>query len=249
MPRRLTTAVLAAAAVGGPYAASTDAGREMTRSVASMLSPVSTVGTGDLASGHGHYQVESLWQNGLGPRDLTALQPASTLAASQSLGGPRVHDLRDVLRFDITPDWVARHFTRVSTVLADMQLDGLRVPLVTGTDPQDLAGSVTYYFDHSGRMQRVSLHGFTGDCSRLVDTMQRYYHMAPEPTLDAGVYTVRWNGQPTGLLKVTRAPVMYADATHQRYTVFLELNQPDIRYGLSHAAQQIVAADRITGRW
>lgn len=251
MPRPIVTALLAATAVGAPYMASeTSVGRKLTDSISSVANTVSPpTSTASWIDGpaNAHHQTEALWDKELGPRDLN--QISRNGGPAQSLVGGPVHDLRDVLRFDISPQWVSQHFSRVSTVLADLRLDGLRVPLVTGTKPDDIAGTITYYFDHGGKLQRVNLHGFTGDPQRINATMQQHYHMKAEPTLDAGVSVVRWNGIPSGLLKVTRAPVMYADATHQKYTLFLELNQPDGGYGLSPAAQQIVAADRSSGRW
>lgn len=164
------------------------------------------------------------------------------------VGGP-IYDLREVLRFDISPDWVTSRFSRVTTVLADTELEGLRVPLVTGIGPADLAGSITYYFDTSGKLQRVMLHAFTGDASRVVATMTQHYGLRAEPSLDAGVYTRRWNAMPVHFLRLTRAPVVYSDALHHKLTVYLELNQPDLRYGISTEAQRIIDADRRTGRW
>ena len=79
--------------------------------------------------------------------------------------------------------------------------------------------------------------------------MTTNYRMKARPTLEAGVYTIDWNGGPTSVLKVSRAPIMYADATRAQHTVFLELNQPDIEYGLSQEAARIVGADWSTGRW
>jgi len=184
----------------------------------------------------------AMTQSALGGQvNLTGAQP--------SLVGRPVGDLREVLRFDISPQWVTERFSRVTTVLADLQLDGLRVPLVTGTGPDDLAGSVSYYFDHSAQLQRVMLHGFTGDPSTVVATMTEHYGLHNEPTLEAGVYTKRWNGIPVHFLRITRAPVVYSDALHHKFIVFLELNQPDLRYGISPEAQRLVTADRSTGRW
>lgn len=164
------------------------------------------------------------------------------------VGGP-IHDLREVLRFDITPEWVTSRFSRVTTVLAATELEGLRVPVVTGIGPSDLAGTLTYYFDYSGKLQRVMLHGFTGDVSRVVESMTQHYGLQAEPTLDAGVYTRRWNAQPVHFLRITRAPVVYSDALHHKFTVFLELNQPNLPYGISADAEQIIGADRGIGRW
>ncbi len=256
MGRRLTTAMLAAAAIGGPYVASeTEPGREAVSKVSGLVQGSSGESgrkknfslPSTESSYHAHYQTEALRN----PQQ--TFQAASNRVLIDSkpvslVGGP-IHDLRDVLRFDISPTWVSQRFARVTTVLAELQLDGLRVPLVTGPQPNDLAGTMTYYFDHAGALQRVNIHGFIGDPAELAQTMQSYYRMAPEPTLDAGVMAVRWNGVITGLVKLTRAPVMHQDQPYQKYTVFLELNQPNLPYGLSHAAQQIVHADRHTGRW
>lgn len=174
--------------------------------------------------------------------------PYNANASGALVGGP-IYDLREVLRFDISPEWVTSRFSRVTTVLADTELEGLRVPLVTGIGPADLAGSITYYFDASGKLQRVMLHAFTGDASRVVATMTQHYGLQAEPSLDAGVYTRRWNATPVHFLRLTRAPVVYSDALHHKLTVYLELNQPDLRYGISTEAQRIIDADRRTGRW
>ena len=169
--------------------------------------------------------------------------------SAPQLAGAPISDLREVMRFDISPDWLTQRFSRVSTVLADPQLEGLRVPLVTGTRVDDLAGTLTYYFDRVDKLQRVTLHGFTGDPNRLIGTMTQHYGMSPEPSLEAGVYTKRWNGEPVHLLRMSHAPVVYSDAIHQKYTVFLELNQPNLAYGISHQARRIVSSDRMSGRW
>ena len=157
----------------------------------------------------------------------------------------RVGDLREVLRFDISPDWVINRFSRVSTVLADLNLKGLRVPIVTGTRADDMAGTLTYYFDHRGALQRVTIHGFTGHPAKLVGTMTQFYGLQSEPALEAGVYTRRWNGLPVHFLRMTHAPVVYSDAVHQKYTVFLELNQPNLAYGISDEAKRVVSPTEV----
>jgi len=186
----------------------------------------------------------------VGARSVGARSDGQMLGSGgPSLVGQPVSDLREVLRFDISPQWVTERFSRVTTVLAELQLDGLRVPMVTGTGPDDLAGSISYYFDQTSKLQRVMLHGFTGNPNSVVETMTQHYGLQREPSLEAGVYTRRWNGMPVHFLRITRAPIVYSDAVHHKFTVFLELNQPDLRYGISPEAQRIVAADRSTGRW
>ncbi len=71
-----------------------------------------------------------------------AADPASSYAAPvgnvQQLApmtSPAI-DFREVLRFDATPTWVTQHFPQITTVLADMQLDGLRAPLSREQTPR-----------------------------------------------------------------------------------------------------------------
>lgn len=248
MMRRMATAGVIAAAIGGPYVVTeTEIGRSVRTQVRSAVAGVSDQASVHLVSsdGNSHHDTEKLWDRLVGPRNLDQFAEATP----RSIAGGPVGDFRDVLRFDISPDWVHQNFARVTTVLSELRLEGLRVPIVTGTKPGDIAGTVTYYFRHDHRLQRVCLHGFTGDPSRLVETMTTHYRMQHRPSLDAGIYTIDWNGRPTSVLKITRAPVMYADAARNQHTVFLELNQPDVDYGLSREAQGVVGADWSTGRW
>tara|TARA_R110002049_G_scaffold2750_2_gene21550 strand:+ start:364848 stop:365672 length:825 start_codon:yes stop_codon:yes gene_type:complete len=272
-PRFRLLAILAAAA-GGPYVASeTEWGRSMSSRVTNVmrdvneLRPVSTrssdgfyggssqKGNGGKYANHAHHEVETL--RGSNPQQYRYdEQIARKLGAIPSqpgtepeLVGARVSDLREVLRFDITPDWVINRFARVSTVLADLNLEGLRVPIVTGTRADDMAGTLTYYFDRRGTLQRLTIHGFTGHPAKLVGTMTQFYGLQTEPSLEAGVYTRRWNGLPVHFLRLTHAPVVYSDAVHQKYTVFMELNQPNLAYGISDEAKRIVISDRGSGRW
>ncbi|MEM6980051.1 MAG: DUF6690 family protein [Planctomycetota bacterium] len=204
---------------------------------------------------HAHHQVETL-------RPVASTQYRYDTQMAQKLGalpaepqampslvGQNVQDLREVLRFDLKTSDVLARFSRVSTVLAELSLEGLRVPIVTGTQTDDLAGTLTYYFDRAGMIQRINLHGFTGNPERLRELLATHYGLQTEPTLEAGVLTKRWNGVPVHFLRMTHAPVVYSDAVHQKFTVFLELNQPNLAYGISEEAKRIVATDQWTGRW
>ncbi|OYP37706.1 DUF6690 family protein [Rhodopirellula sp. MGV] len=166
-----------------------------------------------------------------------------------TLSGHQVEDIGQLLRFDISPHWVISQFSRVSTVLANLNLKGLRVPIVTGIRADDLAGTLTYYFDSSDHLQRVTFHGFTGDPTKLERLMVSGYGLQREPALEAGAFTKRWNGRPTHFFRLTHAPVVFSDAVHHKYTVFFELNHPDLPYGISAEARKIVETDHHTGRW
>jgi hypothetical protein len=259
---RYTVSGLVAAAAVGPYAATeTELGRQAVSQVTSVfVDDASVAGVAGAAStpeyaSHSHYEIESLNKVGSDQyryspelaRKLGGL-PADP-SAQPTLSGQQIRDLREILRFDISPDWVINRFSRVSTVLADMNLKGLRVPIVTGIKADDVAGTLTFYFDQSDRLQRLTFHGFTGDTRRFAGVMVTHYGLQREPALEAGAYTKRWNGSPVHFMRLTHAPVVYSDAVHQKYTVFLELNQPNLAYGISNEARKIVDSDRHTGRW
>jgi hypothetical protein len=160
-----------------------------------------------------------------------------------------VTSLAEVLRFDITPDWVMGRFPRVSTVLSELQLDGLRAPLITGSTPGDLAGTITYYFDRYKQLKRVNIHASVGDPTALVAQLQNGYQMIQEPSLGGNLYVIKWNGKPASLLHLAPASVLYNDLPYGRFNIFLELNQAGLEYGLSGEAQQLVNAGRQTNRW
>lgn len=258
------TGLLAAAALGPYVATETDLGRSAVSQVDGIFgAPITTTaGRSPLGrptagpstyANHAHYEVEELRKNRTYRYDEETARKLGAIPqdpnAAPSLAGYRVNDLREVMRFDITPEWVIGRFSRVSTVLADMNLEGLRVPIVTGIRADDLAGTLTYYFDHSGHLQRLTIHGFTGDTKRFSEAMVTHYGLQREPALEAGAYTKRWNGRPTHFMRLTHAPVVYSDAVHQKYTVFLELNHPNLAFGISKQASKIVDSDHHTGRW
>jgi hypothetical protein len=262
---KMKTAAILAAAAGGPYVATeTEMGRSAVSKVSgyasgqsgyfvneASYSPGAEAGLGS----HAHHQVETLRRNDPNryryESDLAQKlggTPTEGASAPRLVGAP-IQDIREVLRFDITPRWVINRFSRVSTVLSDLRMEGLRVPLVTGTRAEDLAGTLTYFFDRSDKLQRVTLHGFTGHPDPMVNLLTQHYGLTHTPSLEAGVYTKRWNGVPVHFLRFTHAPVVYADAVHQKYTIFLELNQPNLAYGISPEARRVVDSDRQSGRW
>ncbi len=69
--------------------------------------------------------------------------PTGALAVAASSTVPRsdlkVHDAGSVFSFEVTPEWILARWPSVSTGLAQLQLEGYRVPLVTGTGQEDVA--------------------------------------------------------------------------------------------------------------
>lgn len=250
MRNPLTGLFVLAAAAGGPYMLyETEVGKQSQSTLTS-----ATQGLGSLVSGM--------------PSDPNALPVSPTALGVGAVAGVQrpvlvdpfnpqnrsmeqlpVVSLADVLRFDITPDWVLARFPRVSTVLSDMQMDGMRAPLITGSTPSDLAGTVTYYFDRYKQLKRITVHAAAGDPTRFVAELQRSYRMSQEPALGGSLYTIKWNGTPTSLLHVSPASVVHNDLPYGRFNLFLELNQAGLEYGLSSEAQHLVDAGRQAYRW
>jgi hypothetical protein len=170
-------------------------------------------------------------------------------ATSDWITGAPVGDLGEVIRFDIPPAWVIGRWPRVTTTLSETGLEGFRVPLVTGTQIDDLAGSLTYYFDRQHRVQRLTFEGFTGDDRRLAALGTQYYGLQHAATLNAGMYVASWNGVPTSVLRISRASVVSAASPHAQLQVFLELNRPGMTFGLSPAAHQLLQHERSSLRW
>jgi hypothetical protein len=140
-------------------------------------------------------------------------------------------DMDSAFRFDVTPQWVAATWPRVTTVVADSSHAGMRVPLVTGVMPDDLVGTLTYYFDERQRVQRITFSGSTGDSRRLVALVTSQFDLRSQPTLDAGLYQTKWNGKAISTLHIRHASVLAATAQHGKFDVQLELKRADATAG------------------
>ena len=119
--------------------------------------------------------------------------------------------------------------SRKSTALSELGVFGIRVPLVTGTQIHDLAGSLTYFFDRAGRVQRISFHGTTGDTSQIAMLVVRGFGLQPQPTAVAGeqLFQVRVKDQVYSELRTRPAPVLWASSPHDSFAVDLDLQGPN----------------------
>lgn len=143
--------------------------------------------------------------------------------------GPTFGDLARVFRWDVTSGWVLAQWPRVSAGLAEVELQGYRVPLVTGARTDDLAGALTYYFNRQQRLQRMTFFGSTGDSRRLLALMGRRFGFRREPTDDPGVflYRVRDGKKVLSELRIEPAHVIRADAPHRRFDIALWIERRD----------------------
>jgi hypothetical protein len=145
------------------------------------------------------------------------------------LAGPAVSDFTEVLRFDLTPAWIVNRWPRVSTGLAQLGLQGYRVPLVTGTSQHDLAGALTYYFNYQQQVQRITFRGTTGDHRRLVQFLTAYYGFVRRPTNSPGVFLFevpRNDAEAQSFLWIEPAGVLKYSEPYQRFDLTLTLERP-----------------------
>lgn len=242
--------VAAAASFGGPYTAYNPEVRETISNYWNSATQVSPPGE-QVADASGAPAASIPGTQAAGQPG-TAMPGQSGLNAL-SIGPPRTapvfQDFTHVFNFNANPRWIIETWPRVSTTLADMRLEGLRVPLVTGSRVDDLAGSLTYYFDQEKQLQRITFQGTTGDERRLVAMLQQVYEFELEPSVAGTMYMVKWNGEPVSVLRVEPAPVINANLPHTRLNLHLEINRPSRYYALSPEVKQLVERDKHAGRW
>lgn len=154
----------------------------------------------------------------------------STIAASSKRKLPAVDGsvpirFEEVFRLDVNSAWLMARWPRVTTGLADLNLHGYRVSLVTGTREDDVAGALTYYYDPEQVIQKMTFRGVTGDPRRLVLFCTSQYgferEMVPDPALQ--VYRKQGSGGLISELRVRPAAVIRADAPRERFEVELLL--------------------------
>lgn len=146
-----------------------------------------------------------------------------------AIEGVRVTELADVFRFEITTAWVLGHWPRVSTGLAELGLQGYRVPLVTGTRDADVAGALTYYFNSQQVVERITFQGTTGDARKLVGVLVSNHGFVREMTGDPGLFLYRvvdGKGEVRSELRIRPKQVVRAEDPRARFDVTLKMARP-----------------------
>lgn len=178
-------------------------------------------------------QAANFFNSGATAPASTAYPSTSTPAPLVPLGGPaavspmRYHTLQEVLRFDVSKEWVYQNWERKSTGLADPQMFGIRVPLVTGTQRTDLAGSLTYQFDAQGQVQHISFRGRTADTTGIVNYLtQTYQFQRMQAPAGEQLYQVRDGSSVYSELRTMPESVLLENSPLGSFGVVLELGRP-----------------------
>lgn len=180
-------------------------------------------------------KVASIWPaaesqsvEGASTKELAQDPQTGPLSAAQTeIRGATISNLAEVLRFDITPDWVLRRWPRVSTRLADLELQGYRVPLVTGTSDDAVAGALSYYFNPQQQLERITFVGSTGDPRQLISVLNSL-HYTRNKTDDPGLQLYRFKqwDKTVGECLIRPARVISATSPRSRYEVTLDMRRP-----------------------
>jgi hypothetical protein len=163
------------------------------------------------------------------PTHYAHVSPAPGMPARAiPIEGYGTHNLGEVINFGATPSWVMTRWPRVTVGLAELDMQGYRVPLVTGTGADDLAGSLTYYFDTDQHVKLIHFRGTTGDPRKLVQLVMSQYKLVPQQTGNPSLqlYQYKWMGKPVSELQVHTAHVLRASDPFKRFQLELALKRP-----------------------
>jgi hypothetical protein len=158
----------------------------------------------------------------LPPRDESVTSPPR----SSPPEGVITRDLDAIFRFDLTPGQIVGRWPCVMTGLSQLDLQGYRVPLVTGTAESDLAGALTYYFDARQQVQRITFHGTTGDAGNLVQFLTARYRFGRRVTNNPAI--IRYEmAEPKGPAKnILDVRMVQPTDNHRRFELSLVLQRP-----------------------
>jgi len=233
--RTLAAPTLLVASVGVPYVASNaPEWSQQIRGAATGLAQPATPQGGATAPALLSPNGQPGTPPGLQPLPSAALTaplqaPGAAVDPNQApLEGIPAYSLGEVLRMDVSKEWVYQRWPRKSTALADLDLYGVRVPLVTGTQLYDIAGSLTYFFGVDGRVKRISFRGRTGDTTQIASIVHQRFGLVAQPTVVAGEQLLQLRRDEDVLceLRTRPAPVLWASSPHDSFTVELELQDP-----------------------
>src|SRR4051794_16742499 len=150
-----------------------------------------------------------------------------TMRSRVPLNGAQFSSIEQVLRFDVSKDWVYQNWDRKSTGPTDVGLFSVRVPLVMAPQLYALAGSLTYFFNSQGQAEHISFRGRTGDSSRLVQLLtSRYQFQRVASPVGEQVYQVMYDGQVQSELRTHPESVLWLNSPNQSIAVELELARP-----------------------
>lgn len=150
-----------------------------------------------------------------------------------------VNDLREIIRFDVSPYWVQQRW-QPSTRL-DLDQDGyygFRVPLMTDEKVGQLNGALTFYFDGEGVVQRIQFRGTAAETTPLHNLLTQYFRFQAVPDREQILAPIHQNVA-RGLFRFTDPMVEVPGQNKKLCEVAFEINSTQGRYQLSEAYRQL----------
>lgn len=212
-------------AISGPWQSLTGTGDKTAAAAQGTVLQPAPHGTTPFVNGNEQHQAAP---QGGGIPATFASHP--TPAGSKSIAGDeRLIPFEHALQWQVTPTWVLSTWPRVTTHLSELETQGYRVTLVSGTTPTDVAGALTYYFDAKQKLQRITFNGTTGDARRLVQFLGSAHHFQRRLLEDPSVYLYQVEEDRRALseLRIKTAPIVRAGATLSRFEVTLVMRRPE----------------------
>ncbi len=137
-----------------------------------------------------------------------------------------IQDLTQVFRMEMAIDEIRSRYPRISLVTSETGWQGYRTELVTGTGTQDLHGCITWYFDGSQKMQRITFRGWTGEHRNLKEFLARHFLLGEKPTDQwSELMTLESWGNASCVAIFQLPAVMRQQNQQQQVAVLIELNR------------------------
>lgn len=149
---------------------------------------------------------------------------------SESAATP-VTPMDRIFRFDLLPEAIVAAWPKVYADDSAPPLRGYRTAILTGTAPDDLTGSITWWFDVR-QMCRIVLSGQIDDSKKLVDFMEYRYGMTLDeestPTEIRYRSTSETRRRTAEISRMTLRPaaVFGGDGPKRNFSVQIELYRP-----------------------
>ncbi len=145
----------------------------------------------------------------------------------------KVTPMEDILRFDRSPGWIVGHWNRVDTVSSKTPWLGYRVMVLTGNNNDDLAGVLTWYFDHR-EMKRIEFSGQTGDIRKILAYLSRRFGMVLNSESTASHYIYEssllsqgnWDGKKSRI-NIYPAKTFLANRQKEYFDLDFTLERPE----------------------
>jgi hypothetical protein len=144
--------------------------------------------------------------------------------------------LRAWLRWDLPRGFLIWQHPNAAIVPTERNLLGYRIPFTTGLQPQDLTGTLTYYFDSKDQLQRMELSAASGNPWPMTQWLLPQFRLQPIPSTRPNVRLaiLKNHDKPQSLLAVAYGNASSASTPHE---LFLELNRStDLGLGF-HSSQ------------